>query len=99
MQPFRFIHASNLLLDHDFRFPRSPSDVLDSLTEDCTQAAFQQIVETALAENVDFLLLAGNSFSNCGADCAQVSCNLIGLLNWTCFCRGSTSWPLWKGFS
>lgn len=62
MQPFRFIHASNLLLDHDFRFPRSPSDVLDSLTEDCTQAAFQQIVETALAENVDFLLLAGNSF-------------------------------------
>ncbi len=62
MQPFRFIHAADLLLDHlpdgiDWSDPE-----LAAVAEQSTLTAFRQIVETAIVEEVDFLLLTGNCF-------------------------------------
>lgn len=62
MQPFRFIHASNLLLDHQIGDRPADDSPLQSLIDDCTMVAWKQVVATAIAEEVDFLLLAGNTF-------------------------------------
>ncbi|MGQ0634238.1 MAG: metallophosphoesterase family protein [Planctomycetaceae bacterium] len=62
MEPFRFVHAARLLLDHQLHGLTSLPDELRSLVEDATLAAFEQLVETCVARQVDGLLLAGDSF-------------------------------------
>ena len=62
MQPFRFIHAANLLLDHQLQQIDYADPHLTAIAEDSTLAAFRQLVRTAVDEQVDFLLLTGNCF-------------------------------------
>jgi len=62
MPPFRFIHAADLFLDHQLRQIDYTDRQLTAIAEESTLSALRQIVETAIEEEVDFLLLAGNSF-------------------------------------
>lgn len=62
MQPFRFIHAANLLLDHQLQQIDYADPHLCATAEDSTLAAFRQLVRTAVDEQADFLLLTGNCF-------------------------------------
>jgi len=62
MQPFRFIHAANLLLDHQLQQIDYADPHLCAIAEDSTLAAFRQLVRTAVDEQADFLLLTGNCF-------------------------------------
>lgn len=61
-ESFRFIHTANLALDHQLRgvgfIPESHRDVL----ERATLIAWERIVAAAIQRNVDFVLLAGNTF-------------------------------------
>ncbi|MCA8999118.1 MAG: hypothetical protein KDA80_19105 [Planctomycetaceae bacterium] len=59
---FRFVHATSLRLDE----PLSGTGMLSpddrALAEDATFYAFEQIVETTIGAQADFLLLTGNCF-------------------------------------
>lgn len=62
MEPFRFVHASRLLLDHQLRDTGPLPDSIRPIVEDATLLAWDRVVETCLSERVDLLLLAGDSF-------------------------------------
>jgi len=61
-EPLRFLHAANARLDQAIgeTFPLPPR--VASIVQDATRAAFERLIGVALDRNVDFLLLAGNSF-------------------------------------
>lgn len=62
LEPFRFLHAANLYLDHQLRGVGPVADHLREPLEQATLLAWDRIVETAITRQVDFVLLAGNSF-------------------------------------
>lgn len=60
--PFRFIHAADLHLDSPFRgLAKAPDQVREVLSES-TFAALRQLTQTAIREQVDFIVLAGDLF-------------------------------------
>ncbi|MFH1302530.1 MAG: hypothetical protein ABIK07_15830 [Planctomycetota bacterium] len=60
--PTRFIHASNLRLDHQPQGVGAVSKAAQTSLEDCTLATFEEIVKACLEHKIDFLLLTGNTF-------------------------------------
>lgn len=60
--PTRFIHASNLRLDHQPQGVGAVSKDAQILLEDCTLDTFQEIIKACLEQEIDFLLLTGNTF-------------------------------------
>ncbi|QDV53485.1 metallophosphoesterase family protein [Gimesia fumaroli] len=62
--PTRFIHASNLRLDHQPQGVGAVSKESQISLEDCTLLTFQEIVKACLEHEIDFLLLTGNTFIN-----------------------------------
>ena len=62
--PIRFIHASNLRLDHQPQGVGAVSKESQICLEDCTLITFQEIVKACLEHEIDFLLLTGNTFIN-----------------------------------
>lgn len=64
MEPFRFVHAARLLLDHQLHGLGSLPGELRPLVEDATLTAFERVVDACIAHNVDCLLLAGDSFDH-----------------------------------
>lgn len=64
LEPFRFIHASHLLLDHQFHAGAEQPAELREIFEDVTILAFDNIIDACLTHAVDFLLLTGNSFDS-----------------------------------
>ncbi|MFN2484096.1 MAG: exonuclease SbcCD subunit D [Candidatus Limnocylindria bacterium] len=65
IQPFRFLHTGDLHLDSPFQGIRSraPEWVAGAL-RDATVRAWQSIVDLAVAERVDFVVVAGDVFEN-----------------------------------
>ncbi|MHA7963858.1 metallophosphoesterase family protein [Paenibacillus sp. CAU 1782] len=60
--PFTFIHAADLHLDSPFRgLSKTPDPVREALSE-ATFAALRRLTETAIAEKVDFVVIAGDLF-------------------------------------
>ncbi|WP_168120619.1 DNA repair exonuclease [Paenibacillus sp. HB172176] len=60
--PFRFIHAADLHLDSPFRgLSRAPEAVRESLVA-ADFAALRKLTDTAIAEKVDFIVIAGDLF-------------------------------------
>jgi DNA repair protein SbcD/Mre11 len=61
-EPLRFLHAANVRLDRAIgeTFPLPPR--VASIVQDATRAAFERLIGVALDRQVDFLLLAGNTF-------------------------------------
>ena len=63
IEPFRFVHTGDLHLDSPFEgiTTSAPAPVV-ALLRSATIRAWQNVVRTALAERVDFLLVAGDVF-------------------------------------
>jgi DNA repair protein SbcD/Mre11 len=61
MEPFRFVHAARLLLDHSLCGTGPLPDSIRPIVEDATLLAWDKVVEVCLAESVDLLLLAGDA--------------------------------------
>lgn len=60
--PFRFIHAADLHLDSPFRgLAKAPERIRESLAGS-TFAALRRLTETAIREQVDFIVLSGDLF-------------------------------------
>ncbi len=63
-EPQRFIHAANVRLDVPVSVHMSEqlTDELRHALEDATLTAFDFVIDTCFAKNVDYLLLSGNVF-------------------------------------
>lgn len=61
-EALRFIHASNVYLDHQLQDPGTANDEHKRLLEDATTTAFERLIDHAVQRQVDFLLLTGNTF-------------------------------------
>src|SRR5271167_2873329 len=60
--PLRFLHAADAHLDQAIgEIPRLPPR-LASIVQDATRAAFDRCIALAIDHEVDFVLLAGNTF-------------------------------------
>ncbi|QDT93920.1 metallophosphoesterase family protein [Gimesia algae] len=60
--PTRFIHASNLRLDHQAQGVGAVSIESQTILEDCTLETFSHLIDACREQEIDFLLLSGNSF-------------------------------------
>lgn len=60
--PTRFIHASNLRLDHQAQGVGAVSIESQTILEDCTLETFSHLIDACREHEIDFLLLSGNSF-------------------------------------
>ncbi len=61
-KPFKFLHAANLYLNHQLVGTGYLNDDAQKIVQQATNAAFQNLVEEAIAWEVDFVLLTGNTF-------------------------------------
>lgn len=61
-RPLRWLHAADLCLDQPLLQTGAIPDEFVDLVADATHVAWQNLVEQALAADVDFLVLSGNSF-------------------------------------
>jgi len=59
---FRFLHASELLLDEPIELHSSIPELLRDQLEDTSLVAFDRLIDSAIEHDVDFVLLVGNSF-------------------------------------
>ncbi len=59
-QPLRFLHASDFQLDTPLSSPETLPDHLRSELIDAPFHAARRVIDTALAEQIDFLVLCGN---------------------------------------
>jgi DNA repair exonuclease SbcCD nuclease subunit len=62
MKSFSFIHTADLHLDSPFRGLRQMDGEIADLLKDATFRAFDNVVELALKNKVDFLLVAGDVY-------------------------------------
>ena len=61
-QPIRFLHCADLRLDSAFKGLSHVSPKIFKEIQHSTYRAFQRIVDTAIEQNVDFVLLVGDIF-------------------------------------
>ena len=61
-RPFRFLHAANVCLDHQLRQTGPLPNHVRQTVRDATTTAFERLVSACLEQDVDFLLLTGNTF-------------------------------------
>ncbi|GAA0133870.1 exonuclease SbcCD subunit D [Paenibacillus sp. YSY-4.3] len=62
MIPFRFIHAADLHLDSPFAGMSGIPDVLRGQLQESTFAALDHLIELAIAEEADFLVVSGDVY-------------------------------------
>ncbi|WP_281886159.1 DNA repair exonuclease [Paenibacillus sp. YYML68] len=62
MRPFRFIHAADLHLDSPFKGLTGLPERLRDAVRDSTLQALNRLVELAVQERVDFIVLAGDIY-------------------------------------
>lgn len=60
--PFRFLHASRLMLDHQLQEIGPLPESLREVAQDATLLAFHNLIEQCLSQQIDFLLLTGDCF-------------------------------------
>jgi DNA repair exonuclease SbcCD nuclease subunit len=64
MRPIRFIHAADLHLDSPFKGLSSLPQAIRRAVRESTFAALNRLVETAVAEQADFVLFAGDIYDS-----------------------------------
>ncbi len=62
MYSFRFLHAADLHLDSPFRGLSDIPQAIRERIQESTFKALDQLVETALHEHVDFVVIAGDLY-------------------------------------
>ncbi len=65
-EPLRFLHVADAKLDQPLKDTGPLSAVMQKSAEEASLIAFDQMIEGAISQNVDFVLLAGGTF--CEAD-------------------------------
>lgn len=60
--PFSFIHCADLHLDSPFEGLHAVAPFLARLLRDATFRAFDNIIDLALAQKVDFIIVAGDVY-------------------------------------
>ncbi len=67
---FSFLHISDIHLDRPFSNLNNFSidDKLSKLCKNATERAFNNIIDFAVLKNVDFVLIAGDTFDSCEQD-------------------------------
>ena len=61
-QALRFVHAANLRVDQQLQDVGPVADELKPTLIDATVTAFERLIEACVDQDVDFLLLTGNTF-------------------------------------
>jgi len=61
-ESLQFVHAANLYLDRQLEGTGPVPDDYQETLEDASIGAFEQVISTCIENQVDFLLLTGNSF-------------------------------------
>jgi DNA repair protein SbcD/Mre11 len=61
-EALRFAHAANVFLDHPLRQVGAISTTARSVVVDASLTAFERLIEGCVDQEVDFLLLTGNTF-------------------------------------
>jgi len=64
MSKIKFVHTADLHLDTPFKGLTHVDDQLANKLKDATFKAFENIVNTCITENVNFLLIAGDTFDS-----------------------------------
>ena len=64
MKDFSFIHTADLHLDSPFSGLRQIDGEVAALLKDATLQAFDKVVDLALSNKVDFLLVAGDVYDS-----------------------------------
>ena len=64
MKDFSFVHTADLHLDSPFSGLRQVDGEMAGLLKDATFKAFDQVVDLALGNKVDFLLVAGDVYDS-----------------------------------
>jgi exonuclease SbcD len=62
MSEFRFLHAADIHLDSPLRGLEADPDAPASLLREATRAALRNLVDLAIEERVDFMLIAGDLY-------------------------------------
>lgn len=79
MIPFRFIHAADLHLDSPFAGMTGIPDVLRRHLQESTFAALDHLVELAITEQADFLVVSGDVYDASDSSLrAQLGCGKPG---------------------
>ncbi len=74
VRALRILHAANLRLDAPLSVPGAVPDAVRTVLEDATTTAFSRIVTTAIEQDVDALLITGDTFdAGAGSLSAEVS--------------------------
>ncbi len=58
----KFLHAADIHLDSPLLGLRARADIPDDVTRHCTRRAFSALIDLALAEDVAFIIIAGDLF-------------------------------------
>ena len=61
---FTFLHCADLHLDSPFRGVRSYSPAIAGMLQDAVFKSFERVVDLALRERVDFVLLSGDLYDS-----------------------------------
>lgn len=64
MQPFRFIHCGDLHLGAPFQYATGMSRTVDRMVSEATYTAFNNIVDTAIDEQVHAVVIAGDIYNS-----------------------------------
>ena len=64
MQPFRFIHCGDLHLGAPFQYATGISNAVDRAVSEATYVALDEIVDTAIAEHVHAVVIAGDIYNS-----------------------------------
>lgn len=58
----KFLHAADIHLDSPLRGLAAHTHIPDEVTKDCTRRAFVNLIDLAIAEDVAFLIIAGDLY-------------------------------------
>ena len=82
MASFRFMHAADLHLDSPFIGISGLDDTLRSYVQESTFRALERLVQLAIDQQVDFIVISGDIYDSSNICCARSFASWIPLTVW-----------------